>query len=122
MSTQNNSTADGHSSDTHGPGGAAHGSVKEYVLGLLISIILTGIAFYVVMFEGVSPALTLVVILATAVAQVMVQLVFFLHMNTSSEQIWNTTSAAFIIIIVAILIVGSVWIMSHLNHNMMIGH
>ena len=122
MEAQQNNLADGHHTDTHSPGGAAHGSVKEYVLGLIISIVLTAIAFYVVMFEVVSPALTLAVILVTAVAQILVQLVFFLHMNTSSEQIWNTTSAAFIIIIVGILIVGSIWIMSHLNHNMMIGH
>jgi len=53
---------------------------------------------------------------------VMVQLVFFLHMNTSSEQMWNSVSAVFVILLVMILIVGSVWIMQHLNHNMLMGH
>ncbi|MBL4826395.1 MAG: cytochrome o ubiquinol oxidase subunit IV [Spongiibacteraceae bacterium] len=103
-------------------GGAAHGSVKEYVIGLLLSIVLTGIAFGVVMSGAVAESISLILILLCAVAQVMVQLVFFLHMNTSSDQLWNTTSAVFVVILVAILIVGSVWIMQHLNHNMLMGH
>ena len=83
---------------------------------------LTAIPFAVVMNGGVSSGLTLVLILLCAIAQVFVQLVFFLHMNTSSEQIWNTTSAVFIVLIVAIVVLGSIWIMQHLNHNMLMGH
>ncbi len=103
-------------------GGAAHGSVREYVIGLLLSIVLTGIPFALVMFDLAGETLSIVLILLCAVAQIMVQLVFFLHMNGSSEQGWNTLSAAFVTILVAILIVGSIWIMNHLDHNMMIGH
>ena len=105
---------------THG--GAAHGSVKEYVWGLILSIVLTAIPFGLVMSGELSSGLTLVIILLCAIAQVFVQLVFFLHMNTSSEQIWNTTSAVFIVLIVAIVVLGSIWIMQHLNHNMLMGH
>lgn len=107
-------------SQTHG--GAAHGSVKEYIWGLILSIVLTAIPFAMVMQGGFGSGLTLAIILLCAVAQVFVQLVFFLHMNTSSEQIWNTTSAVFIVLIVAIVVLGSVWIMQHLNHNMLMGH
>ena len=63
-----------------------------------------------------------IIILLCAVGQMFVQLIFFLHMNASSEQLWNTTSAIFVVVLVAILIVGSVWIMAHLNHNMLMGH
>ena len=105
---------------THG--GAAHGSVKEYVWGLILSIILTAIPFALVMSGTLSSNVTLAIILLCAIAQVFVQLVFFLHMNTSSEQIWNTTSAVFIVLIVAIVVLGSIWIMQHLNHNMLMGH
>jgi len=106
----------------HSHGGAAHGSVKEYVTGLLLSIVLTALPFASLMFDLFSAPVTLVVILICAVAQIFVQLIFFLHMNTSSEQLWNTTSAVFIVLIVAILVVGSIWIIEHLNHNMLMGH
>lgn len=103
-------------------GGAAHGSLREYILGLILSIVLTAIPFGIVMTEALTGTPAVVVILLTAVAQVLVQLVFFLHMNTSSEQLWNTTSGIFVVVLVAILIVGSVWVMAHLNHNMLMGH
>jgi len=113
-----------HSNDNHTQthGGAAHGSVKEYVHGLIWSIILTAIPFGLVMVGGLSSSLTVIIILVCAVAQVFVQLVYFLHMNTSSEQTWNVTSAVFIVLIVLIVVLGSVWIMQHLNHNMLMGH
>ena len=110
-----------HTSETS-HGGAAHGSVREYVLGLILSIVLTAVPFGLVMSGAVGETLATAVILICAVAQVLVQLVFFLHMNGSSEQLWNTTSAVFVVILVAILIVGSIWIMQHLNHNMLMGH
>ena len=103
-------------------GGAAHGSVREYIIGLLLSIVLTAIPFGILMTGVISGTLAVVLILICAVAQVLVQLVFFLHMNTSSEQLWNTTSAVFVVVLVAILIVGSIWIMAHLDHNMLMGH
>lgn len=99
-----------------------HGSVKEYIWGLIFSIVLTAIPFALVMSGTLANGLTLLIILLCAIAQIFVQLVFFLHMNTSQEQIWNTTSGVFIVLIVAILILGSIWIMNHLNHNMLMGH
>lgn len=108
--------------ETHHAGGAAHGSVKEYVIGLFLSIVLTVIPFGIVMMGGVNEVLSITLILLCCVGQMLVQLIFFLHMNGSSEQIWNTSSAVFIVILVAILVVGSIWIMQHLNHNMLLGH
>ncbi|MGH1540148.1 MAG: cytochrome o ubiquinol oxidase subunit IV [Arenicella sp.] len=115
MSSQNSQAATNH-------GGAAHGSVKEYVIGFILSVVLTVIPFGLVMTGSLSDPVTVGIILLCAVAQMLVQLVFFLHMNTSSEQIWNTTSAVFIVLIVAIVVLGSLWIMQHLNHNMLMGH
>ena len=105
---------------THG--GAAHGSVTEYLWGLFWSVVLTAIPFGLVMSGAASSGLAMVIILLCAIAQVLVQLVFFLHMNTSSEQTWNLTSAVFIVVIIAVVVLGSVWIMQHLNHNMLMGH
>jgi len=106
----------------HSPGGAAHGSLPEYLLGLSLSVILTAIPFAVVMSGALGETLSIVLILLCAIGQVMVQLIFFLHMNTSSAQIWNSVSVVFVLLLVIILIVGSLWIMQHLNHNMLMGH
>ncbi|MEM1404339.1 MAG: cytochrome o ubiquinol oxidase subunit IV [Pseudomonadota bacterium] len=106
----------------HLHGGAAHGSVREYLVGLLLSVVLTAIPFGMVMGGFGSEGLAITLILLCAIAQVMVQLIFFLHMNGSSQQSWNTASAAFVVVLVGILIVGSIWIMQHLNHNMLLGH
>ena len=106
----------------HSAGGAAHGSVREYVIGLMLSIVLTAIPFGLVMSGAASETLSITLILLCAAAQVMVQLIFFLHMNASSEQAWNVNSGLFAVVLVAILIVGSIWIMQHLNHNMLLGH
>lgn len=109
-------------SDHSHDGGAAYGSVREYAVGLILSVVLTVIPFGIVMMGLMSGTAAVVLILLCAVAQVMVQLVFFLHMNASSEQLWNTSSAIFTVALVAILIIGSIWIMAHLNHNMLMGH
>lgn len=69
--------------------------------------------------RAASPAVILGTILAMAVVQVLVHLVCFLHMNTKSDEGWNMTAFVFTVLIIAILVVGSIWIMWNLNYNMM---
>ncbi|MEM7081359.1 MAG: cytochrome o ubiquinol oxidase subunit IV [Pseudomonadota bacterium] len=102
--------------------GVAHGNVKQYVLGLVLSLVLTAIPFTLVMFSEFPKGPIILTIFVCAIAQILVQLVFFLHMNGGSEQWWNTMSAVFVVILVAILIVGSIWVMQSMNHNMLMGH
>lgn len=118
-------------SDSHGHGGKAHGSLKEYIIGLCLSVLLSFIPFKLVMtvvekggFEqsGFSPTLTLGVIVLCCVAQLFVQAVFFLHMNGSSESSWNVMSSLYTLFTVLALVIGSIWIFEHLNHNMLMGH
>ncbi|NVM59633.1 cytochrome o ubiquinol oxidase subunit IV, partial [Acinetobacter baumannii] len=78
------------------------------------------IPFGMVMAGGFSRGLLVTVIAITAVAQVLVQLVYFLHMNTSSEQRWNMIAFIYTILCIAVLLIGSVWIMNYLHYNMMI--
>ncbi|MBR7888190.1 cytochrome o ubiquinol oxidase subunit IV [Marinomonas sp. A79] len=110
------------SSTETGPGGQAHGSVQEYVKGLILSIILTVIPFYLVMTGTGSDTFVVIAIVIAAIAQILVQMVFFLHMNGSSGQTWLTASAVYTVFIVLFVIVGSLWIFEHLNHNMLMGH
>lgn len=108
------------SSHDHNAAGASHGNVKQYTIGFILSILLTVIPFGMVMSGGFSRGLLMTVIGITAVAQVLVQLVFFLHMNTSSEQRWNLIAFIYTILCIAVLLIGSVWIMNYLHFNMMI--
>lgn len=110
----------------------SHGSVKEYVTGLILSLVLTFIPFGLAMQRvnaieaGTNDAFSvgsiMVVILICAIAQLLVQGVFFLHMNGSSSQFWNSTSAIYIIACIIFFVVGSIWIFNHLGHNMLMGH
>lgn len=54
-----------------------------------------------------------------AIAQIGVHLVFFLHMTTAPDNTNNVLALAFGILIVALIVAGSLWIMAHLNHRMM---
>ncbi|HKS32902.1 MAG TPA: cytochrome o ubiquinol oxidase subunit IV [Enterobacteriaceae bacterium] len=100
--------------------GASHGSVKTYLIGFILSVILTVIPFWMVMDGSASKAAILGTVLVMAVVQILVHLVCFLHMNTSSEERWNLTAFIFTVIIIAIVVVGSIWIMWNLNYNMMV--
>ena len=96
-----------------------HGSYKQYITGFVASIVLTLIPFWMVMSGAFSTAVTVAGVVLTAVAQLFVQLFFFMHMDTSSKQRWNVLAFLFTVVVVAILVVGSLWIMYHLNYNMM---
>ncbi|EEY96867.1 cytochrome o ubiquinol oxidase, subunit IV [Acinetobacter johnsonii SH046] len=107
-------------SHDHNSAGASHGNTKQYTIGFILSVILTVIPFGMVMAGGFGRGIVMAVIAITAVAQVLVQLVYFLHMNSSSEQRWNVIAFIYTVLCIAVLLVGSVWIMNYLHYNMMI--
>lgn len=100
----------------------AHGTFKGYMTGFILSVILTAIPFWLVM-DGVfdSSATTALVILGFAAVQIVVHMVYFLHMNTRSEGGWTMLALIFTVMLVVITLSGSLWVMYHLNHNMMPG-
>ena len=95
-----------------------HGSVKSYMTGFLLSAMLTAIPFWLVMGRGTIEGSIPGVVLVCAVVQVMVHLVYFLHLNTTSETRWNLVAIVFTAVIIFIVITGSLWIMWNLNHRM----
>ncbi|GKT24775.1 cytochrome o ubiquinol oxidase subunit IV [Acidovorax sp. SUPP3334] len=100
--------------------GASHGSMRDYVIGFVASVILTAIPFWLVMgkvFDKSST--TALVILGFAAVQIVVHMVYFLHMNTKSEGGWNMLALVFTVVLVVITLAGSLWVMFHLNANMM---
>ena len=100
--------------DTHG-----HGSLRSYLIGFLLSAVLTAIPFWLVMTGALDRPTTAVVIIGFAVAQILVHTVCFLHVNTRAEGGWTLMAYAFAAVMVLIVIAGSLWIMYHLNTNMM---
>lgn len=96
------------------------GRLRTYVAGLLLAVILTLIPFRAVMSDEVSRNAAFWTVALCAALQMVVHLVFFLHLNRRPEQHWYRLSIAFTVLVIAILLVGSVWIMNHLNHNMMV--
>ena len=98
----------------------AHGTMGGYMIGFGLSAILTAIPFWLVM-TGIlnDPQLTAFAIMAFAVVQILVHMIYFLHMNTRSENGWTMMALIFTIVLVIITLSGSMWVMYHLNHNMM---
>ena len=88
--------------------------------GFILSVILTVLAFWLVMgnvFE--KSGVTALIILVLGAIQMCVHVVYFLHMNTRAEGGWSMLAMIFTIIIVVIALAGSLWVMYHLNSNMM---
>ena len=115
MSAHDHSHHDTHHGDNH-----AHGTLGSYMIGFGLSVILTAIPFWLVM-TGVlgDPQLTAFTIMGFAVVQILVHMIYFLHMNTRSEGGWTMLALIFTIVLVVITLAGSIWVMYHLNHNMM---
>ncbi|WP_230383092.1 cytochrome o ubiquinol oxidase subunit IV [Paracoccus shanxieyensis] len=105
----------------HGHGDhAEHTTYRGYVTGFVLAVILTVIPFGIVMGGGFDSRFwTIAVVVLCAVAQVLVHMIYFLHMDSNAEEGWTLLSTIFTIVVVVIMIAGSLWVMFHLNTNMM---
>lgn len=120
-----NLSGDRHGSDT-APGDARGGdgdeagvSLQGYLIGFGLAVLLTGMSFVVAGTSLVWAPSIPVALFVLAIAQMGVHLVFFLHITTGPDGINNVMALAFGVLIVLLLIGGSLWIMAHLNHNML---
>ena len=100
-----------------------HASVKGYLTGFFLSVVLTAIPFWLVMGKVLpTSGITALVILGFAMVQIVVHMVYFLHMNTRVEGGWSMLALLFTAVLVLIMLSGSIWVMYHLNTNMMPVH
>ncbi|MBK6007336.1 cytochrome o ubiquinol oxidase subunit IV [Ramlibacter ginsenosidimutans] len=124
MSEHDHLAAPAHDEDDIGPGLATPGvnpkaAIGSYALGLVLSALLTAASFYAVRTHLIwGPAIPAALIVL-AIAQIGIHLVFFLHMTTAPDNTNNVLALAFGILIVALIVGGSLWIMAHLDHNML---
>lgn len=105
--------------DHHGEDGP-HSTFSGYMIGFVASVILTAIPFWLVMGDVLSSRnATVVLILGFALVQILVHMIYFLHMNFHSEGGWNMLSLIFTVVLLFITLAGSLWVMYHMNANMM---
>jgi len=119
MSADHNHAAHGHDHGHDHHDGEAHGSLRDYVIGFVASVVLTAIPFWLVMTGTFAPATTAAIIIGFALVQMIVHMIYFLHMNGKVEGGWTMMALIFTLILVAIMMTGSLWVMYHLNTNMM---
>lgn len=103
-----------HSSEDH-----SHGSVKSYLIGFILSVVLTGIPFWAVMTHHFDKGATLAVVLVLAIVQIVVHLKYFLHLDFSTEGRLSTFSFLFTAMIIVMVVGLSVWIIYAANALMM---
>jgi cytochrome o ubiquinol oxidase operon protein cyoD len=98
----------------------SHGTRKSYLIGFGLSVVLTAIPFWLVM-TGVisSKQVPAFVVMGFALVQIVVHMIYFLHMDTKSESGWTFMALLFTIVIIVIALSGSLWVMFHLTTNMM---
>ncbi|MAE91217.1 cytochrome o ubiquinol oxidase subunit IV [Salipiger bermudensis] len=109
------------SADTHHA--HDHGTMGQLMIGFALAAILTIIPFYLVMAEVDMARSTLVgIIMGLGAVQIVVHLVYFLHLKRSSEEGWNFFATIFAVIILVIVLAGSLWVMHNMNENMMPMH
>jgi len=100
---------------------AGGATLAGYLTGFGLALALTVIPFGLVAFGGLSTAVTLSVVAFAAVAQILVHLRYFLHLDMSEEQRWNTIFAAFSAVILFVLVGGTVWLFYSLHYRMLVG-
>lgn len=118
MGSETHAHHDDHDHDHHD--GADHGSFKTYMIGFILSVLLTAVPFWLVMGDVLdNKTFTVLLIMGLGVVQIFVHMIYFLHMNTKSEGGWTFMALIFTVVVVMITLIGSLWVMYNMNKNMM---
>jgi len=99
--------------------GVSRGSLKSYLTGFILSLILTAIPFALVMRGTLSSSAALAVIFSAGIVQILMHLHYFLHLDTTSAARWNVLAMLFTLLIMALFVGGTLWIMHSLYYRMM---
>ncbi|GAA4659003.1 cytochrome o ubiquinol oxidase subunit IV [Bartonella pachyuromydis] len=105
-------------SETHGP------STGSYLIGFILAVFFTLGSFIPVMYgmmESWAISTKVAYLIGMAIIQIIVQIVFFLHLSSGPDAKWNISALWFAAICVLIIVGGTWWAISHLNYNMMGG-
>jgi cytochrome o ubiquinol oxidase operon protein cyoD len=102
--------------------GTPHSNIMSetlaYVIGLALALILTGVSFWVASTSALWGPGVAVGLVVLAIAQMGIHLVFFLHITSGPDNTNNVLALAFGVLIVFLVMIGTIWIMAHMNANM----
>ncbi len=107
----------GQSHVVHGKQEPNHGSYRSYTVGYVLSIILTVVAYLVAVNANWSGWVIMIVLVTMAIMQLIVQLLFFLHLGRETKPKWNLAVFLYIASAVLIVVIGSIWIMYNLDYS-----
>ena len=96
-----------------------HGTLKAYIIGFFLALFLTLISFSLVIFKILSGLTLVLTLIALALVQASVQLLFFLHVGQEPKPRWETIAFCMTAIFVLIIVLGSIWVMNDLDERMM---
>jgi cytochrome o ubiquinol oxidase subunit IV len=108
-------SAPGWESETHE---GVRAAVRGYLTGLGLAALLTIASFWAASTHLIYGPAVPVALVALAIAQMGIHLVFFLHITTAPDNTNNVLALAFGVLIVFVLVFGTVWVMIHMNANM----
>ena len=99
---------------------ASHGTFSQLMVGFVLAAVLTLIPFGLVIFEvEMTKTMLIGIIMGLGAVQIVVHLVYFLHLNSASEEGWTLTASLFALIVLLIVLAGSLWVMHNMNEHMM---
>lgn len=95
------------------------GTLKSYLIGFFLSLLLTLAAYFLVTEKLLSGTPLLIALAGLALAQAIVQLILFLHLGQESKPYWNFTVFLFMVLVITIVVTGTLWILINLNTRTM---
>ena len=90
-----------------------------YTVGYVLAVLLTVASFAMATTHLLTAASLVAAVVVLAVAQMLVHLIFFLHITTAPAHKTNILAIVLTILIITLVVIGSLWIMSQLNQHMM---
>ena len=96
-----------------------HGSLKSYIVGFILCLLLTSLSFYLVYVQFFSGKILIYTLIALAIIQATVQLLLFLHVGQEAKPHWETIAFCLMVMFLLIIVIGSLWVMNDLNERVM---
>ena len=98
-----------------------HGSYRAYAIGFIGSLLFTLLSFFLVLSQTLIGAPLVYTLSGLSLTQAILQFVFFLHVGQEPKPKWETVLFAFMILVLLIIVLGTLWIMHDLNDRVMVG-
>jgi cytochrome o ubiquinol oxidase operon protein cyoD len=92
--------------------------LRSYLIGFALAVALTAASFWAVRTHAIYGPGVSIALITLAIAQMGIHLVFFLHITAGPDNTNNVLALIFGVLIVCLVVFGSLWIMTNLNHNM----